>query len=207
MPTDDIAKMCRQMRAVNIQSDHPDARNHTTTGAPSFPYGPINNAGSSRSRPKPMSEVHPAIPRLLEQPDDYHDNNDDEAALLLHRIRRRKGNHRWGRALLHVPVALVRMRMLNLNYCDEGRVNGCRGNVGLAAITTDTTDETKVGEVARTGNTTGDLDLELNGKTEEAIEGVESDTSDVLNVRGPSDFHVMSGGDDIIVSIHHPLFL
>ena len=60
-------------------------------------------------------------------------------------------------------------------------------------------------EVPSTGNPTGDLDFELNGETKEAIEAVEGDVSDVLDVRGPSDLHlVMDGRDHVFRRPVHP---
>ena len=47
-----------------------------------------------------------------------------------------------------------------------------------------------------------DLDLELIGKTEEAVEAVEGDMSDVLDVGWPSDLHVMDGGDYVLGWVH-----
>ena len=53
-----------------------------------------------------------------------------------------------------------------------------------------------------TGNPSRDLNLELIGETEEAVEAVEGDMSDVLDVGWPSDLHVMDGGDYIVGWVH-----
>ncbi|KAF7815125.1 serine/threonine-protein phosphatase 7 long form-like protein [Senna tora] len=66
VPVNDITRMCRHMQRLNVQLDPSDVRNHTTTGLPSFPYGPLEISGASKSRPKRMSRVHSRVPRLLE---------------------------------------------------------------------------------------------------------------------------------------------
>ena len=53
-----------------------------------------------------------------------------------------------------------------------------------------------------TGNPSRDLNLELIGETEEAVEAVEGDMSDVLDVGWPSDLHVMDGGDYVLGWVH-----
>ncbi|GFZ13690.1 Rho GTPase activating protein with PAK-box/P21-Rho-binding domain-containing protein [Actinidia rufa] len=47
----------------------------------------------------------------------------------------------------------------------------------------------------------GDLDLELNRESEKAMEAIECDVGNVLDVRGPSDFHVMEGGDGFVSAL------
>lgn len=53
--------------------------------------------------------------------------------------------------------------------------------------------------IPSTGSSTRNLDLELNGKTHKTVEPIKGDMGYVLDVGGPPDFHVMDGGDDLLI--------
>lgn len=53
-----------------------------------------------------------------------------------------------------------------------------------------------------TRNSTRDLHLELNRKTQKAVELIEGDVSNVSDICGTPDLHVMNGGDHVFASFN-----
>ncbi|KAF7824051.1 serine/threonine-protein phosphatase 7 long form-like protein [Senna tora] len=70
VPATEITHICRHMQGLNIHVNPEGAGDHEATRAPIFPYGPLDCADSSRSKPKKMSDSHPLVSILIQQTED-----------------------------------------------------------------------------------------------------------------------------------------